>query len=63
MQWSFNDRRARVAVRTSYRHVTGDAKTPDTAHAAMAVWQVLQVERAAHPDRPAIWAPFVHFGP
>jgi CHAT domain-containing protein len=62
-QWPVNDRRARVAVRTFYRHVTGDAKTSDAAHAAVAVWQVLRDERAAYPDRPAIWAPFVHFGP
>jgi CHAT domain-containing protein len=62
-QWPVNDRRARVAVRTFYRHVTGDAKTPDAARAAVAVWQVLRSERAAYPDRPAIWAPFVHFGP
>ncbi|WP_442792315.1 CHAT domain-containing protein [Amycolatopsis sp. NBC_01307] len=62
-QWPVNDRRARAAVRTFYRHVVGDAKTPDAARAAVAVWQVLRGERAAYPDRPAIWAPFVHFGP
>lgn len=62
-QWVVNDRRARAAVAALYRVVTEPGHAPNASGVPAALRQVLRAERDANPDRPWLWAPYVHFGP
>jgi tetratricopeptide (TPR) repeat protein len=58
--WPVNDEVAAMAARRFYRSL-GDAPTADGA--AVALHEVTVRLRARFPRDPALWAPFVHYGP
>lgn len=58
--WPVNDEVAAMAARRFYRSL-GDAPTADGA--AVALHDVTVRLRARFPRDPALWAPFVHYGP
>ncbi|OLF11342.1 hypothetical protein BU204_30475 [Actinophytocola xanthii] len=58
--WPVNDGVAAMAARRFYRSL-GDAPTADGA--AVALHDVTVRLRARFPRDPALWAPFVHYGP
>ena len=53
--WPLDDQVAVTAARRFYELVAGDP--------AFALHQVTHELRAAHPDRPDLWAPLIHSGP
>jgi tetratricopeptide (TPR) repeat protein len=62
-QWSIKDGLApRVAERVYQGMLTAESAL-DTGAAAVALHTAVGWLRARYPDRPAWWAPYVHFGP
>ncbi|MBF6171308.1 CHAT domain-containing protein [Nocardia blacklockiae] len=56
--WAVADATAAAVAADFY-----DALGADSANAARAVHHAVRKQRAAQPDRPTLWAPYVHVGP
>ena len=61
-QWAVPDRVAAQVAGEVYAHLTARGR-PDASDAARALDAALARVRADHPDRPELWAPWVHAGP
>jgi CHAT domain-containing protein len=60
--WSVADRHAAAVANTVYRRVTSVTSTGGRADYAAALTSATAELRTQHPDRPYIWAPFIHLG-
>jgi tetratricopeptide (TPR) repeat protein len=60
--WPVRDAPAAFVTRQVYRHIVGDDHI-DLSNTAMALHDAVRRLRQRHPDRPRVWAPFVHVGP
>lgn len=60
--WPVHDAPAAFVTRQVYRHIVRDDHV-DLADTATALHHAIRRLRQRHPDRPRIWAPFVHVGP
>jgi CHAT domain-containing protein len=58
--WPLDDTTAATAAHAFYEQMP---PTPDADHAPHALREVTRRLRAAHPDRPDLWAPLIHSGP
>jgi CHAT domain-containing protein len=60
--WPVHDAPAAFVTRQVYRHIVRDDHV-DLSNTATALHHAIRRLRQRHPDRPRIWAPFVHVGP
>lgn len=58
--WPLDDTTAATVARAFYQQMP---PTPDAAEAPHVLREVTRALRAAHPDRPDLWAPLIHSGP
>jgi len=60
--WPVSDTHAATVADAVYRTLTRSGR-PDATHAATALSRATTALREQHPERPELWAPFVHMGP
>jgi len=60
--WPVRDVPAAFVTRRVYRHIVHDDHV-DLSTTAIALRHAVQRLRRRHPNRPGVWAPFVHVGP